>query len=302
MVSITLHDGPGNPGFLGAVPMYSPIHQKEEEEADESVEAKMVGCCNRPCTKERTYWWLNAIGISVIVLYFLGVIFMNIWVTRSNRRVVGLYGDSLVRVACDHFLNDFLYSDLFYTKPQYETEIIHYGKSDFHIVDLKAAMHREMFHRFDYTTMFTWRYAGPPDTVIMMWDSDVLPGPWDGSEPMDQKNVDAYTENLHDTIVEFKKHCKVFILAGPSLNGELPRGQNPKDADLDYFVGLNNRTAALHNITYINTRDMFFANLPEGWDKTKGYLTIDGEHSNDRGTKLLRTAFRKALLASDDMW
>lgn len=59
------------------------------------------------------------------------------------------------------------------------------------------------------------------------------------------------------------------------------------------------------NVTYINFRKIFSSLLPPGWDKvvvrkeeggSGGYITIDGEHENDLGHRVVFYAFTDVLL------
>lgn len=267
---------------------------------EENSSSKTFTFCCTTCNKEKAKYYGIRVGIVFLILYILGVIFMFIWINLKNRRVIQLYGDSLVDVPCEyHQTNSKLRDDFYYLKPSYITEVNYFGQGGARIKDLQNRLHRNLFQRFDYTTPFTWQYADPPDAVILYWDSDVNPGPKDGSSPLNNATVAAYLQTLYNVLDQMTANCHVVILAGPTLTGELPRGQNALDPALDYYAQLNNETARMYNITYINTRDLYFANLPVGWDQYSGYLTVDGEHPNGRGSALLRTAFREALKNSN---
>lgn len=273
-------------------------HSDEEHLLKDQFQEKpngKEGCC----TKEKRKSWCLSISICSLILYIIGVIFMFIWISLTNRRVIELYGDSLVDVPCQNYhINSKLRDDFYYIQPHYITEVNYYGVGGARISDLKNMLSANVLHRFDYTTPFTWQYAAPPDGLVLYWDSDVNPGPRDGSSPLNNATVSAYLQNLYDVLDQLTSHCDVVILAVPTLSGELPNGQNPLDEALNYYVQLNNATATRYNITYINTRALYYANLPAGWNQTSGYLTLDGEHPNQRGSTLLRTAFREALMNS----
>lgn len=248
-------------------------------------------------------WWVRAFLCTLVALYLAGVIGINVWVNVPNRRTVHIYGDSLVWHACDYYhLAYHLGNDLYYNKQAYRPEVTSWGYSLYRIGDLRNALHQHALRRFDYSTIFTWKLTQPPDAVILYWDSDVNPGPRDGSSAMANSSISRYLMDLNWVIEKLQANCKVVILAGPTLTGELPRGQNPLDAQLDYYTNLNQQTAARYNITFINTRDWYFANLPAGWNHFSGWLTVDGEHPNRRGSTMLRTVFRKALLAAEELW
>lgn len=273
------------------------------EEGKDFVPVSHNERCKHCWSNKKVVFCAKVTTLAIFAAYVIGAIFINIWVVQPNRRVIELYGDSLVAIPTDDYYLDYhLYTDLYYLKKHFNPEVSAWGHGGYRISDLRRELHSKVFHRFDYSTVFTWRLAGPPDAVILYWDSDVDPGPKDGSDPMNNDTVAAYLNTLYDVLGDLKNRVGTVIMAGPTLVGELPRGMNAKDDTLDYYAQLNNETAAMFNVTYINTRDLYFANLPEGWNKSSGYLTRDGEHPNRRGSTLLREAFRKALLQENDLW
>lgn len=285
-----------NPIIVEELP--SPADREVDSSPPPSDEEEVLSC-----SRERRMFIVILIVAISIITYLLGVVLINVWVNANNRRVVALFGDSLIQIPSEqHYLSYHLAADLYYIKQHHQTEVFYFGHGGYKIADLRAVMHDKLFHRFDYSSAFTWRHAGPPDAVILYWDSDVNPGPHDGTTPLTNATLTAYVHNLHYVLEQLKSHCKVVIMGGPTLSGELPRGQNHLDAYLDHYVILNSQIAEALNVTYINTRDAYFDNLPDDWDQSSGYLTTDGEHPNRRGSTLLRTLFRKALLAADELW
>lgn len=261
------------------------------EDAYKSFPKKCLDCLK----SERCLWWIKRVSITIISLYLLGVVFINIWVNLPNRKVIQLFGDSLIGVPCEEYsMNYHIQNDLYYFDNI--PEVTYYGQGGARIADLRSVLDSEVLHRFDYSTIFQFHYAKPADAIILYWDSDVNPGPRNGENPLDPDAISAYLSNLYYVLDQLTHNIDIVIMAGPTLSGELPRGQNPLDSALDYYVELNNATAAMYNITYINTRDIFFSALPADWDYESGYVTQDGEHPNPRGENLLRRTFRQALM------
>ena len=94
-------------------------------------------------------------------------------------------------------------------------------------------------------------------------------------------------------------------MAGPFLMGERVRGMNRFDPVYEVFLQINKDMAKRFNVTYFPFRDIFFSALPPGWDLTVvalrsggpgGYLTIDGEHLNDRARDMVLEKYMQLLL------
>lgn len=52
----------------------------------------------------------------------------------------------------------------------------------------------------------------------------------------------------------------------------------------------------------METRDLFFKNIPDDWHKGSGYLTIDGEHHNEKGASLIQVLFVHTLNEMKGLW
>jgi lysophospholipase L1-like esterase len=101
----------------------------------------------------------------------------------------------------------------------------------------------------------------------------------------------AYESNLAAVLGEIQAAGARVIVSGPSLLGERPRGQNPKDAQLDAYVSINRRLAVRFKGRYLDTRRL----LLEHAGSSAGPLTEDGEHLSDAGVRLLAVELAKAL-------
>ena len=119
------------------------------------------------------------------------------------------------------------------------------------------------------------------------------------ADVMDPVVLTNYTRDLRDVIEAIKEKVPYFALGGPSLFGELPRGQNYRDPYFDYYEEMNRNGTRDGGIKYIETREAFFNNLPYGWPFDIMWLTYDGEHHNGRGEAVIRRMFIEQL-ASDE--
>jgi lysophospholipase L1-like esterase len=276
----------------------SDIYVASDDDDTANLLPKKRCAVSHMCPKDVVH--MSMLGALVAVILYLIVCFgMNIWVNMSNRRVVVLFGDSLIARPCQaHALGYSLNNDLYTRESDFYPEIVCAGTSGAPIAELREKMNADVLSRFNYASPFTFQRAGPPVAVVLYWDSDINSGSAP-EDPNSDEAVDAYLSNLYYVIERLQKNDVVVILAGPTLSGELPDGENELDEYLNYYVQLNNETAVKYNITYLDTRSMYYAALPEGWDETSGYLTEDGEHPNGRGAAVLRRAFRDALIASD---
>ena len=106
------------------------------------------------------------------------------------------------------------------------------------------------------------------------------------------------------TIIHFLDKTPRVAMAGPFLMGERVRGMNPFDPVYETFLEINKEMAKRLNVTYFPFRDIFLSALPPGQDLTVvalrvggpgGYLTIDGEHLNDRARDMVLEKFMQQL-------
>jgi hypothetical protein len=125
---------------------------------------------------------------------------------------------------------------------------------------------------------------------LLYWDTDSIK-----TYAAQEDKIQKYNESLIRVLVKVTGTFKHVILGGPTLYGEKPRGNNSNDAMLDYYSDINREICATYGVLYIESRDIFFENLPPGWDQHQGYLTLDGEHYNGRGVKLQASMFNDAL-------
>ncbi len=130
-----------------------------------------------------------------------------------------------------------------------------------------------------------------PDSILLYWQTDA-----DGNN----SNVAQYTNDLHEVLATMSAAVQPghVMIAGPTLFGELPRGENPNDALFETYVDMNARLAGEYNATYANTRDAFFSILGDGmhWRRSSGGLTkSDRMHHNFYGAAVVEAIFRGLL-------
>jgi lysophospholipase L1-like esterase len=199
--------------------------------------------------------------------------------TPPTERIV-LLGDSLVhRSSEDHGLLAGIREDLERRHPDRRFELVDAGVDGNQIADIRGRLERDVLLR-------------RPAAVVLYWDSDV--SDVDESRMMPSQVRDrraAYERDLVDVLQRLCSSGAHVIVSGPTLIGEQPHGQNPKDAQLDGYRALNRRVAARFDVRYVDTRRAFFRRRPR-------LLTEDGEHLNERGTTVVRTLFVRAL----DAW
>lgn len=132
-----------------------------------------------------------------------------------------------------------------------------------------------------------------PSAVVLYWDSDAA----------DVEDSEESPERAAELRVDYERHLAAVldllrsatphvIVAGPTLYGERPRGQNPKDRVLDSYAEINRRISHLHRATWVDTRRAAFTALERD---PALRLTEDGEHLSAEGTMLLGDELAAAL-------
>ncbi len=110
-----------------------------------------------------------------------------------------------------------------------------------------------------------------------------------------------YYDNLVKTVKLIKETGAYLVVAGPELLGEgpiiLPPRFRPKNKEyFDTYIQLT-RTAALSvpDVEYIDIRAQFLQAIPWWWKFRGGWVTLEGEHPNDRGTWIEAKLFADQL-------
>ena len=192
---------------------------------------------------------------------------------------VVLLGDSLINRPTEMFNLTTLLTNM--TEPPQGTTLnfINSGDNGQEIKDIYAR-----------TAAVLEQYA-PVWGVILFWDSDC--SNIDESKLTPQQVVQLranYSANLLATERLILAATPRLAVAGPELLGEGPIGLPDRFANKtqmldDYRVLTQNATDAV-GVPYIDMRAAFMAEIPDWWFIYAGWVTIDGEHPNARGTQI----------------
>jgi lysophospholipase L1-like esterase len=159
-------------------------------------------------------------------------------------------------------------------------ELVEAGRNGNTIADLRKRLGDDVLPRH-------------PAAVVLYWDSDVSDVDEAGLAPARVADLRAaYERNLSDVITALQGVGAKVIVAGPTLIGEKPHGQNPKDAQLDAYAALNLAVAARLGALYVDTRRVFLEHVARAGG---GRLTEDGEHLSAAGARLVAHELLRAL-------
>jgi lysophospholipase L1-like esterase len=196
-------------------------------------------------------------------------------------------GDSLVkRSDQDHGLLGLVRRALERTHPGVALDLVDAGSNGDCIADIRERLAQDVL-------------ALRPAAVVLYWDSDAADVEDAGASPRRARELRAaYELDLDAVLADLRAVTPHVVVAGPTLLGERPRGQNPKDHVLDAYERINRRAAHAHHLTWIDTRRAAFAWLAEHAKppyRDSGWLTEDGEHLNAAGTELVAAEMASAL-------
>jgi lysophospholipase L1-like esterase len=196
-------------------------------------------------------------------------------------------GDSLVnRSDDDHGLLGLVRSALERSHPGVALDLVNAGNNGDCIADIRARLANDVL-------------ALRPAAVVLYWDSDAADVEDAGESPERSRELRAaYERDLDAVLADLRAVTPHVVVAGPTLLGERPRGQNPKDRVLDAYEHINRRVCHAHHVTWVDTRRAAFAWLGEHAsrpDRDSGCLTEDGEHLNAAGTELVAAEMASAL-------
>ena len=108
-------------------------------------------------------------------------------------------------------------------------------------------------------------------------------------------------EKFYQAIIKKLKDRNIkVVLCTPATIGEKNDNSNQQDGDLNQYSKIIRDLAAKNNLALIDLRKLFVAydvaNNPE--NKSKGILTTDGVHLNDKGNQLVAEAMWKLIRAN----
>jgi len=195
---------------------------------------------------------------------------------ETNFHKIVLYGDSQISITNRlYYMKDVIAEKITKRLPHLNFTVISEARSGQHIIDLRNRMCKDVI-------------SARAEAVITFWDSDVTTS----QDHQSEHAIKTYVNHLDQFISTMKSEVKYFAIAGPSLQGELPRGMNRFDQCLDVYEEINRNISMIYNISYIDVRKIFMEYDRENhWKKRYGYLTSDGEHPSYAGFLLLTELF-----------
>mmetsp|Transcript_3274 Transcript_3274/g.4935 ORF Transcript_3274/g.4935 Transcript_3274/m.4935 type:complete len:298 (+) Transcript_3274:58-951(+) len=190
---------------------------------------------------------------------------------------VVLFGDSLINIPCLYFG---LQEKLQHQFPNFNLNIINAGINGGNIAMMNARV---------YTDVIDLN----PDAVFIYWDTDISDQPVDVlSEESTQ--ID-YVNSLTQVVTAIKKNSTYFAVAGPGILGEGPIFPSDdfyvKRDMLDFYRSLNKNTTESLGVPYIDMRGALQNAIPKTWFWSRWYVSADGEHPNERGTRIIAQQF-----------
>jgi hypothetical protein len=143
-----------------------------------------------------------------------------------------------------------------------------------------------------------------PDAVILFWHSD--------ASDVDEASLpdatvgglhDAYRENVLSVIETLQAKADFVALSSTGVCGETkaawgqPNSErfNQKTPILNLYTDMNREIADLTGIPFINVREAFLDAVPWYQLCYRYCVTYDGEHENERGTRIVARLFADAL-------
>lgn len=128
----------------------------------------------------------------------------------------------------------------------------------------------------------------PDLVVIYVGVNDV----WHKQTSHTGTDEDKFVKFYQALINKIKSGDAKIVLVTPAVIGEKKVGTNDNDAELDKFCVEIRQLAAINKLPLVDLRKLFtdydLANNPQ--DLSKGILTVDGVHLNEKGNKALADA------------
>jgi len=254
--------------------------------------------------QQRTYCWDGAriqwIAAAKILLLFVlafvlfanSVTFINSLFSYKSFDIV-LFGDSLVcNTDNDYGLCSNLAKRLRAARSGFDVYVTCHASGGRKANNLRLRVSKEVLQRpAGILGLAQGRlHLPPPKAVIVYFDSDAANVNESLFNVTDLRS--RYIWNLTQVASALTKEIPRVAHGGPTLCCEVtPRGSNVDDQKFDEYCDINRRICEDFNMTYLDTRSLFFSHLPSNWNKKCGYLTLDGEHHNQRGAAVVEDMF-----------
>ena len=141
-----------------------------------------------------------------------------------------------------------------------------------------------------------------PWAVILFWDSDCSNIDESTMSPSQVAQLRAnYSFHVQATCQLIVDSGAKLAVAGPELLGEGPIGLQPRFKSktseyMEAYVELTRNSAeSVRGASYINMRAAFLEAIPIWWKLYGGWVTIEGEHPNERGTGIEAALFANTI-------
>jgi lysophospholipase L1-like esterase len=195
-------------------------------------------------------------------------------------------GDSLVnRSDAEHHLLEHVRERLARAHPGRAFELVNKGVNGDCIAEIRARLVADVG-------------ALEPSVVVLYWDSDAADVETANEPPQRAARLrSAYERDLTAVLHGLRGLTSRVIVSGPTLQGELPHGSNPKDGVLDAYAEINRRLCHRHHATWVDTRQAAFRWLRQNaaTPREAGRLTEDGEHLSAAGAALVAERLAAAI-------
>ena len=144
--------------------------------------------------------------------------------------------------------------------------------------------------------------AEAPWAVLWFWDSDCSNIDETTMTPAQVSALRAnYSLHVTQTAALIAAAGARLAVAGPELLGEGPVGLQPRFQNktapyMEAYVNLTRQAAErVPGVAYINMRAAFLQAIPWWWTLYGGWVTIEGEHPNERGAGIEAELFANTL-------
>ena len=136
---------------------------------------------------------------------------------------------------------------------------------------------------------------------MLFWDSDVSDVNEHTRNSKDKNKIrSAYLSDLKNVTQRVLDYGAFFAFGGPAILGEsgfyVRHDFVYKDGMLNDYRRMNQNVALEYNVTYVDIRHAYMKVLPfYHWMYSFGFVTVDGEHANERGAQIVANNFGDAL-------
>ena len=207
---------------------------------------------------------------------------------EQNERIV-FFGDSITEQGQEQpggYVN-LVRDSLHEAYPEQDVEVIGAGISGNKVPNLLERVEEDVLAKDPSTVVV---YIGIND--VWHWKLNE-----NGGTPKD-----AYREGLNTLVDTLQQADARVLLCTPSVIGEKPAGANDQDEMLDEYAAISREVASKQNAQVCDLRSAFQKYLAQHnqESKSKGVLTVDGVHLNEKGNQFVARQMIDALMSSEN--